>query len=289
MNNIAQASDDVEGIADVTKSKPHKRVEHFRMFDGVADEKVTTKSLSTREKSKEDIMDDDEWESADMDDFDEFATTDEEVVEVQTVFRKRERPSGVQYLVTAPGKDAGEAKWVLQTKLISVTAQIQIEDYEKAEAVRADFLAQASEASPGESDDELLNDVLDDAESEANENERIVEQTSRMTDEQIARALAMQEELGMNADEVLLLDGQAEGPRRPQADDNLMKFSARSYNSHTRSKKHQRHRDSFPSAEAFADALDEDPYGGFDVMDFERPSLKPKKKGSQVCRSKFRA
>ncbi|SLM39116.1 hypothetical protein LPUS_09561, partial [Lasallia pustulata] len=33
----------------------------------------------------------------------------------------------------------------------------------------------------------------------------------------------------------------------------------------------------FPSAAAFADALTQDPYGGFDVMDFERPSLRAKK------------
>jgi hypothetical protein len=36
---------------------------------------------------------------------------------------------------------------------------------------------------------------------------------------------------------------------------------------------------SFPSASAFADALDMDAYSGFDIMDTERPSLKLKKKG----------
>ncbi|PYI26541.1 hypothetical protein BP00DRAFT_460934 [Aspergillus indologenus CBS 114.80] len=36
----------------------------------------------------------------------------------------------------------------------------------------------------------------------------------------------------------------------------------------------------FASANAFADALDHDPYYGFDIMDFNRPSLKKKPKGN---------
>ncbi|KAJ5306653.1 hypothetical protein N7508_005668 [Penicillium antarcticum] len=38
----------------------------------------------------------------------------------------------------------------------------------------------------------------------------------------------------------------------------------------------------FPSASAFADALDSDPYFGFDIMDFDRPSLRKKPKGKQA-------
>lgn len=38
----------------------------------------------------------------------------------------------------------------------------------------------------------------------------------------------------------------------------------------------------FPSASAFADALESDPYFGFDIMDFDRPSLRNKPKGKQI-------
>lgn len=38
-----------------------------------------------------------------------------------------------------------------------------------------------------------------------------------------------------------------------------------------------RGRDSFPSASALADAIEQDPYGGFDVMEFDRPSLRSKR------------
>ncbi|KAJ5971131.1 uncharacterized protein N7479_001049 [Penicillium vulpinum] len=47
-------------------------------------------------------------------------------------------------------------------------------------------------------------------------------------------------------------------------------------------KKSSRHeRSLFPSASAVADALESDPYFGFDIMDFDRPSLRKKPKGKQ--------
>ena len=99
-----------------------------------------------------------------------------------------------------------------------------------------------------------------------------------MTDEQIARALAKQEELGMASNEVLLFDGHENGDFRGGND-----FGSLSSKGHisnrTKSKRDRRLEDKFPSAGAFADALDQDPYRGFDVMDFDRPSLKPKRKG----------
>ncbi|OQE11997.1 hypothetical protein PENFLA_c065G01396 [Penicillium flavigenum] len=54
-------------------------------------------------------------------------------------------------------------------------------------------------------------------------------------------------------------------------------------NGYSRStKKGSRHgKPSFPSASALADALESDPYFGFDIMDFDRPSLRKKTKGKQ--------
>lgn len=43
----------------------------------------------------------------------------------------------------------------------------------------------------------------------------------------------------------------------------------------------QRKKHGFVSATAFADALESDPYYGFDIMDFNRPSLRKKSKGKQ--------
>ncbi|KAJ5114585.1 hypothetical protein NUU61_000344 [Penicillium alfredii] len=52
---------------------------------------------------------------------------------------------------------------------------------------------------------------------------------------------------------------------------------------HTRitTKRARATRNTFASATAFADALESDPYYGFDVMDFDRPSLLKKAKGKQ--------
>ena len=49
-------------------------------------------------------------------------------------------------------------------------------------------------------------------------------------------------------------------------------------------KKSGRRQHSFPSASGLADALDQDPYNGFDVMDFDRPSLRRKRKGKGKAR-----
>lgn len=47
----------------------------------------------------------------------------------------------------------------------------------------------------------------------------------------------------------------------------------------SRGRKSKRGKHEFPSATLLADVLEADPYGGFDIMDFDRPSLRPKKKG----------
>jgi hypothetical protein len=99
----------------------------------------------------------------------------------------------------------------------------------------------------------------------------------RMADEQIARLLAKQEELGMDANELLLFDGAAdadddEADHIPKNTYNPFILSPAQARGEVRASK--RRRDEFPAATALADA-----YDGFDVMDFERPSLKKKPKG----------
>lgn len=64
------------------------------------------------------------------------------------------------------------------------------------------------------------------------------------------------------------------------ADDDGMDYSTVTRKSRHRNRGSTR-RTNFPSASAFADALDEDPYGAFDIMDFDRPSLRKKPKGKR--------
>lgn len=278
--------DDSEEDQDSGVRKSGRRNEHFRFFDGAVEAKVNVQTQqSAAHKSKPPKPDQAiDWDSEDLEDFDELSTTDEEVGEISQVLRHRVRESGPQYLVTAAGKEVGEARWVLKAKLQSDSAVEEIRIFEE---IRAFDIQETTEDTDDESgSDEALEDLVNDIESEDDENARILAHTSRMTDEQIARALAKQEELGMGGDELLLFDGAVGGRDDDSgldeftAGDEFIPFSAKSHlSSRGKSKRNRRLRDSFPPAEAFADALEQDPYGAFDIMDFDRPSLKPKKRG----------
>lgn len=277
-----------EAAGSLPYRKGFKKTEHFRLFngDGLENEKVqtklATKSNNTRAAPDQAI----DWDSDDLADFDDLSTTDEEVEDVSQVLRHRTRISGAQYLVIGKDAEASDAKWILQSKLVSESATNEIKIYEE---IRQMNIEQAeledSDESEGDSDEEALQDLVNDIESEDDENARIMKYTSRMTDEQIARALAKQEELGLGSDELIIFDGDiADGSETPNdafgMGEDFISFSLSKHTSNRgRSKRNQRKRNSFPSAEAFADALDEDPYGAFDIMDFDRPSLRLKKKG----------
>ncbi|ETN45569.1 uncharacterized protein HMPREF1541_09401 [Cyphellophora europaea CBS 101466] len=280
--------DEDEDEAPTQKAKPHRRNEHFRYHKGSGEQHAKVKLLSVQKTAKTSILPDetDDWESADLDDLNDLSTTDEDVPEVGRVLRHRERSQGKQYLVTAVGMEVSDAKWVSHSKLVSTTATEQIEIYEGLFQSKLQGSIEVSS-----SEDEELEDLIDDIGSEQDENERIIQQTSRMSDEQIARALAKQEELGMGGDHLMLFDGkEAEDMDDDDEDDmnldefmngdDFIPFSLSKHTSNRgRSKRNNRGRANFPSASAFADALDQDPYGGFDIMDFDRPSLRPKRKG----------
>jgi hypothetical protein len=273
---IANMKDDE---TDEGEEKITVRNEHFRFYNGAGEANVKIQTHSAeKEKLPDTIGEHLEWSSGDLEEFDDMSTTDDEIAEVGRAYADRTRPSGLQYLVTAVGKGLSDACWVPGDKLVSTTAATQIQIFEEKREAVLDLQNEASNDSTTSTDeDEALDDLRDTIESE-DENERLLERTARMTDEQIAQALDMQEKLGMPTNEVLLFNGQ-EDNEFANSDDSIS-FSSKQHISHrARSKCHMRQKDCFPSAEAFADALDQDPYNGFDVMDFDRPSLKPKRKG----------
>lgn len=288
--NISKQEDDEDEEDQAGRNKPQRRNEHFRFYDGASDShvKVQTKSLLPKAEPPQQAID---WSSADLEDFDDLSTTDEEVTSIGQVLRHRERPSGLQYLVMAAGQSASDAKWILQSKLVSTSAVEEISVYEEIRNLQIEFQedseSDSDSDSPSDSEQEALEDLNDDIESEAEENTRVHARTLRMTDEEIALALAKQEELGMGSDELLLFNGQQirDSPDVGMDDEfastaDFIPFSLSKHTSNrNRSKRNRRQRDSFPSAAAFADALDQDPYGAFDVMDFDRPSLRSTRKG----------
>ncbi|EME39937.1 hypothetical protein DOTSEDRAFT_82684 [Dothistroma septosporum NZE10] len=140
-----------------------------------------------------------------------------------------------------------------------------------------------------EMDSSDLEDELEYAEREQWKDEDDLRQRrmERMTDEQIARLLAKQEELGMGSDELLLDNGidisddgfgDLVAARAGLGD--LSKYSfGRSAMSHSMRKHRGDRKENFPDASVLADAVDQYGENGFDIMDFDRPSLRPRKKG----------
>jgi hypothetical protein len=285
------AVDDEDEDEDEDEPGPVGRAnEHYRFYDGSAEAhvKVQTTSKGPKPRPSPGIDQAIDWDSADLDDFDDLSTTDDEVNEISQVLRHRTRPTGSQYLVTAMGQGASDAKWVLSQKLISQTAITEIRIYEEIRAMNVQETSRDTDTEDEDDDDESaddgLDDLINDIESEDDENDRIMRHTARMTDEQIARVLAKQEELGMGGDELLLFNGQIDDDDDELAGEaDFIPFSVKKHVSNRgKSKRNRRERDSFPPAEAFADALEQDPYGAFDIMDFDRPSLRPKRKGRKA-------
>ncbi|KAI4729845.1 hypothetical protein E4T49_02159 [Aureobasidium sp. EXF-10728] len=98
-----------------------------------------------------------------------------------------------------------------------------------------------------------------------------------MTDEELALLFMKQEELGIDGDDIMLYDdrfGDVDGARA-----GLANYAVKQTPKSGKKKKGGRKSDNFPDATLMADVLEQDAYGGFDVMDYDRPSLRKKNKG----------
>ncbi|KAE8449924.1 hypothetical protein EG329_007063 [Mollisiaceae sp. DMI_Dod_QoI] len=215
------------------------------------------------------------WDRSDMCDFDDLSTSDGVMGDVQQILSKRDRASGVQYLVVWEDQTVDEARWVPSTTLTSVNALSQIEAFEAEEKLVAEFLDNEEEDTSDSDELDSDKDAIDDGEDNEDLIQRKIE---RMSDEKIARLLAKQEELGMGSSELVLFD---DGDDDDGDEDEIPTFSNKfspvmlsSERGPGRGRGSKRPRGEFPSATMLADA-----YDGFDVMDFDRPSLKKKPKG----------
>ncbi|KAF2814886.1 uncharacterized protein BDZ99DRAFT_566811 [Mytilinidion resinicola] len=225
--------------------------------------------------------DPDEWDSVMLDDFENNSTSSDVEGPVERILSKRTRKNGLSYLVVYEGRLTDDARW-LPANYLTTERDVQLLwDFETKLQAKEGLQRQALESSDSDfdsSDDDDDEDAEDDFQDEK---DLIARRLESMTDEQIARRLAKQEELGLGSDEVLLFeDDSAMDDDMEQEENNITKSAFTSVNSSSRSRKRGgRARGDFPSASLMADVLEQDPYGGFDVMDTERPSLKKKSKG----------
>ncbi len=216
-----------------------------------------------------------EWDSADLTDFDDFSTSNEILENIEHVLSKRERPSGTQYLVVGAGCTIDDARWLPVSSLNCQGANRLIQGFE--DSAKLDPLNGSDVSHASLTIDEQLQEDLNDKEDEDGLEER---RKARMTDEQVARLLSKQEELGLGSDDLMLFDGDDVGTDSQEELqlDGLWERAV-THRAPSRSKRTKLPRCSFPSATAFADVLDRDPYNGFDVMDQQRPSLRKRPKG----------
>ncbi|KAF2129991.1 hypothetical protein P153DRAFT_289709 [Dothidotthia symphoricarpi CBS 119687] len=198
----------------------------------------------------------DSWDSDMLRDFADLSTSSDVIDTVVRIHSKRTRKTGVQYLCVYEGSVVDDARWLPVSFLKSKAEKELIRVYEEEADVRE--LAQ-NDSSDSEDEEEDDDDDID--------------------DETLARVLQKQEELGLGSDE-LLLYAHDEFFGGGFDDAKGSSFASFGRPNKKRQARTRGNRDpTFPSASAMADALDMDPYGGFDIMDTERPSLRIKKKG----------
>jgi len=210
------------------------------------------------------------WSGSDLADFDNLSTSDGVMGSVQTILSKRIRQSGKQYLVVWEDCTVDEARWVPEASLTDGHVLGLIAKFEAEQTLIAEM--EISDSDADESDSEDKDDMNTGLQSDASEDDNadlLQRKFDSMTDEQIARLLAKQEELGMDSTEVRLFDGLDDGNM-----DDFITSGRPSRRSRRGNNGSKRSNGEFPSATLLADA-----YDGFDVMDFERPSLKSKPKG----------
>jgi hypothetical protein len=148
----------------------------------------------------------------------------------------------------------------------------------------------AGSSGSGESDeDEDQSDLEDEIEyTEAqmydDEDDLRKRRIAGLEDEKIARLFAKQAEWGIDADELLIEDGDFDDGIGDLVEAqlglaNLNNFTYRSTPTKKSKRAGKREANRFVDATALADSLDQYGNNGFDIMDFDRPSLRPLKKG----------
>jgi len=198
--------------------------------------------------------------------FDAMSTSDEVLGSVQVILSKRNRKNRQQYLVVWEHQSADEASWVPSSSLTDVNSMKLIAEFEAEEKLTAEIFNKEG----GDTDPDTDNGSNRDEDNDADLLQRKID---RMTDEKIAKLLAKQEELGMGSSELILFDDSPEIDldEGDTMNHHTLKPTRRAFR---KVRNASRAKGDFPAASILADA-----YDGFDVIDFERLSLKKKPKG----------
>ncbi|KAF8461080.1 hypothetical protein BDZ91DRAFT_387147 [Kalaharituber pfeilii] len=219
------------------------------------------KKEEEKEEEKEEHSpeeDDGEWNGSDLEDFDAVSTSDECKGAVKRILRKRERPSGLQYLIKWEGYSTDDATWVLEKTLGSACVDLikKFKERENSRHILGDSSSGSDEEDDGDEDED--DDEFD--------------------DDQYLRDKKAQEDADFELAQLLASGAihDLDGLDEEDDDEPLEDFFVRSAGGLR--VKSQGYKGKFPSATRVANAVDEE----WDPMEWATPmNVIPKKKGKK--------
>ena len=211
--------------------------------------------------------DDDSWDEADMGDFDAISTSDEGKGVMKRILRKRQRPSGLQYLIKWEGTSTDDATWILAEALDSASDRL-IKKFERREVLRQ--LAAEAESSSFEDEEDSGGDSgVDDGDDDGFDDDQALKDEKKAQEEadyRLARVLA-----GLDEDD----DNDDNDDNDDDLDDDLDDYFVQKAGGALSVKPHK---GKFPSASRVAKASQ----NNWDPMDWASPrNVAPKKKGKK--------
>jgi hypothetical protein len=209
-----------------------------------------------------------EWGRLELGDLNSISTSNEVLGSVQAILSKRNQKNCEQYLVVWEDNNVGEAHWVPSSSLVDVNSMKLIAEFEAEQKLTTGVFSEGERDTDSDTDIDSAHD--EDNEDSDDDAYLLQRKIDRMTDEKIAKLLTKQEELGMGSSGLVLFD---DSPETGLDDRDTMSYHALKSGRHS-FRKVRRANGDFPAASILADA-----YDGFDVMDFDRPSLRKKPKG----------
>ena len=217
-----------------------------------------------------------DWDVSNLVDLPNLDYLSEDQNSLGGVISKRERRSSIQYLVLGEGNSVDDARWKPLSSLKTPGAKRHIRTLESKSFAPDEYLTDSDESNDDLRNRQAAMDLQQGSDDLLDEPDLLDGSKRRMTDENIARLLSKQEELGLGSGNLLLYDGQDYGEKdqvaslRNVTHDKALQIGGR---------KKYRSSKNVESTSSFTNILNGDPYDGFDVMDLERPSLRKKPKG----------
>lgn len=217
-----------------------------------------------------------DWDLSNLKDLPNLDSLSEDSPNLARDLTKSERCSGVQYLFNAEGCSADDARWEPLSSLKKPCAERHIGTPESKHFEAEQYLTDSDESDDHIRDRQAAMDIQQELDDLLHEQDLLNRKKEIMTDENIARLLSKQEELGFGSGDLLLFDGQEHGEEDQAASSRKVTHN---YALRSRDKKKNQTLKNAQSTSPYTKILGGDPYDGFDLMDQEHPSLRKRHKG----------